>query len=1009
VWLSVTSLSFDISALELLLPLTTGARVQIASRDVVADGRKLADLVARSGASIMQATPAGWTLLLESGWSGHPGLKALCGGEAMTADLAGALKACGVELWNMYGPTETTIWSAAGCIDDSQVITLGEAIHDTQLCLVDDSGLAVPIGGVGELCIGGANLARGYLNRPGLTAERFVPSPFGARGERLYRTGDLCRHRSDGTIEFLGRLDQQIKLRGFRIEPGEIEALLRAQDGVSQAVVVGRKDERGETRLVAYVVIDAATTPTPLLASQLREQLKKHFPDHMVPSAVLVLDALPLTPNGKLDRRALPAPETGVETAAYVEPRTPTEKVLAAIWADVLGVAQVSAQDDFYLLGGHSLLAVRVVSRIGRALGRAISLQTLFMHPVLADLAAAIDRQVLAPFGQAIVRRPAGQDRLPLSPGQERLWFLWCLEPESPAYNISGALRLDGELDTAALRAALQGVVERHESLRVHIEERDGAAWQVVGAKPDFGWATCNLSTLPEPRRPAKLTQQLEEAAAAPFDLRRGKLLRAKLIKLSEREHVLAVAMHHIVSDGWSIAVLLRELAELYAAARNSRAINLPDLPIQYGDYALWQRTSLDNVELAAQLAYWRERLGSTHPVLALPVDRVRRGPRGTAGGRFICDLPVDMAAALGRLSQARRVTLFMTLLAAFDVLLARYSGQRDIRIGVPVVGRRQLETEGLIGFFVNTLVIRAEFDGTMRFGALLAQVRERVLEAQANQDVPFTRLLEILRPERHVSHTPLFQVMFSLDPADDSVPDFPGLRLSRLASETGATQFDLTLTAREMAAGLQLSFGYAHDIFDAATIKRIAAHYVEILHSVCRDGDIRLGEIGFGGPVAAAPMIYPFHPVMERIAAQAAARPDAEAIGCEGSRLRYGELAAWSNRIARRLRRLGVKADERVGLCVERSPGLVAGAAGRCRGGNWPDGESRAAAAGRAGHASSAPAARGRSGRAFAPGGAAARGHAEHADARRLGDRAGAVRRRPAGGVRHHGIGTAG
>ena len=929
VWLSVTSLSFDISALELLLPLTTGARVEIASRDVVADGRKLSDLVARCGASIMQATPAGWTLLLEGGWSGRPGLKALCGGEAMPADLAAALKACGVELWNMYGPTETTIWSAAGRVDDNQFITLGEAIHDTQLCVVDDSGLAVPMGGVGELCIGGANLARGYLNRPGLTAERFVPSAYGAPGERLYRTGDLCRLRSDGTIEFLGRLDQQIKLRGFRIEPGEIEALLRSQDGVSQAVVAGRKDARGEMRLVAYVVVDAAAAPAPLLASQLREQLKTHLPDHMVPSAVVVLDALPLTPNGKIDRRALPAPETAVEAVAYVAPRTPTEKALAAIWADVLGVEQVGAQDDFYLLGGHSLLAVRVVSRIGRAFARAISLQTLFTHPILADLAAAIDRQVLAPSGPVIAPRPAGQDWLPLSPGQERLWFLWCLEPESPAYNISGALQLDGELDAAALRAALQGLVERHESLRVHVEERDGAAWQVVDAEPGFGWATCNLSTLPAPRRPAKLTQQLEEAAAAPFDLRRGKLLRARLIKLSEREHVLAIAMHHIVSDGWSIAVLLRELAELYAAASASRAVNLPALPVQYGDYALWQRASLNHVEQSAQLAYWRERLGSAHPVLALPVDRARRGPRGTAGGRLVHDLPRDIAAALGRLSQAHRVTLFTTMLAAFDVLLARYSGQRDIRIGVPVAGRRQLETEGLIGFFVNTLVIRAEFDGMTPFGTLLAQVRERVLEAQANQDVPFTRLVEMLQPERHVSHTPLFQTMFSLDPADDRMPDFPGLKVSRLASETGATQFDLTLTVRETPAGLQLSFGYAHDIFDVSTIERIAAHYVEILRGVSRDADLRVGEIELGVRSANVPITYPFRPVVERFAAQAAMRPEAEAIGCEGARLRYGELATWSNRIARRLQRLGVAADERVGLCVERSPGMVAGLLG--------------------------------------------------------------------------------
>jgi amino acid adenylation domain-containing protein/non-ribosomal peptide synthase protein (TIGR01720 family) len=845
----------------------------------------------------------------------------------MPPDLAAALLSCGVELWNMYGPTETTIWSAAGRIARGGAVTLGEAIHATELHLIDESGQPVPAGGIGELCIGGANLARGYLNRPGMTADRFVPDPFGAPGHRLYRTGDLCRWRTGG-LEFLGRLDQQIKLRGFRIELGEIEAELRALEGVAQAVVAGREDVPGDKRLVAYLVPHQRGRHED--AARLREQLRTRLPDYMVPSQFVVLDALPMTPNGKIDRRALPAPENFEAARVHVEPRSPTEKILAGIWADVLGVAQVGALDDFHLLGGHSLTAMRLVSRISRALDRAVSLQTLFAHPVLADLAVEIDRQTPAVAAAAIARRPIGQDRLPLSQEQERLWFLWCLEPQSPAYNLSGALRIVGELDVAALQNALKALTVRHESLRIRVEEADGVASQVIEAAPEFAWSTWNLTTLPEARRPAKLEQQLREVAAAPFDLRRGKLLRARLVKLGAHEQVLVLAMHHIIADGWSIGVLLKELSALYAAAHAGTDAKLPALPIRYGDYVLWQRERLSSASLDQQLDYWRARLGDEHPLLALPADRPRRGTRQTAGGRVVRIVQASVTAALGGLSRTRQATLFMTLLAAFDALLARYSGQQDIRVGIPVTGRQRTETEGLIGFFVNTLVLRAEFSGAMPFGALLAQVRERMLEAQANQDLPFAQLIEALQPERDPSHPPLFQVMFNLEHGEeDAFLDWPGLELSRLAADTGATQSDLTLTVRESKDGLRLSFGYASDLFDATTIEQLAAHYEDILGAVCADPDVRIGHVALRGTAPAPALIYPFRPVTARIAAQAAARVNAEAVSCQGSRLSFGELEGWSNRIARRLRRLGVGFEERVGLCVERSAGLVAGLLG--------------------------------------------------------------------------------
>ena len=926
--LQSSTINFDVALHELLPALCMGGRVVMRGAQLW-DLERLSGVLAAEAVTFSRIPTAYWQQWLRDLPPDLPSLRQVTvGGEGLPGDAlarwqAGPLRH--VRLDNLYGPTETAIaalYRETIAEDAGEVIVpIGRPYPGRRAAVLDGDGNMAPVGGLGELCIGGRSLARGYLNRPGLTAERFVPDPFGASGSRLYRSGDLCRQRADGTVEFLGRLDEQIKLRGYRIELGEVEAALRGCAGVrdAAAAVKGAGEAR---RLVGYVT-------GPADAAEMRAALSRRLPEHMVPASIVVLDALPLMPNGKVDRNVLPEPEFVANS--YVAPRTPIEATLCRIWEEVLGIPQIGITDNFFERGGHSLLAMQVVSRIRQALDREVALRLVFERPVLADLAATLAGQDEA-AGSTIMPRPVGQNRLPLSYGQERLWFLWKLEPDSAAYNSVGAIRLTGELDAAACRQALHSLVFRHEALRTRFEERDGITVQVIGdtAAPD--WSEIDLGAIPAVEREDYLAAHLRAFASQSFDLVSGPLVRAELVRVDDREHVLALALHHIVSDGWSVEILLRELAAFYSASVLSVDAALPALPIQYGDYALWQREQLTEAALSEHLAYWRGRLGEEHPMLELPADRVRSGPRSTAGEHVALSVPASVTEGLRRLSRSRDATLFMTLLAAFDVLLHRYSGQGDIRIGVPVAGRSRVETEGLIGFFVNTLVIRAEVSGSLRFDALLAQVRERVLEAQAHQDLPFGQLVAALQPDRSLSHTPLFQVLFNMQPAENDGPlAFSELTATVEAIEIEAAQFDLTVDAAETPAGLDLMLRYATDLFDASTIERLAGHYVELLEQLAEGAvDVRLSELRLTVPALEAPSVsYPFVSVLERIALQVAAHGTTEAVSYENDRLSYGDLAVWSNRIGRRLKRLGIGCEARVGLCVERSVGLVAGVLG--------------------------------------------------------------------------------
>ncbi|MEA8454627.1 pyoverdine non-ribosomal peptide synthetase PvdD, partial [Pseudomonas aeruginosa] len=786
----------------------------------------------------------------------------------------------------------------------------------------------VPRGAVGELYIGRAGLARGYLRRPGLSATRFVPNPFpGGAGERLYRTGDLARFQADGNIEYIGRIDHQVKVRGFRIELGEIEAALAGLAGVRDAVVLAH-DGVGGTQLVGYVVADSAEDAERLRES-LRESLKRHLPDYMVPAHLMLLERMPLTVNGKLDRQALPQPDASLSQQAYRAPGSELEQRIAAIWAEILGVERVGLDDNFFELGGHSLLATRVISRVRQEQQLDASLKALFERPVLEAFAQGLERTTDAVSTIPLADR---QQPLALSFAQERQWFLWQLEPESAAYHIPSALRLRGRLDVDALQRSFDSLVARHETLRTRFRLEGGRSYQQV--QP-----AVSVSIEREQFGEEGLIERIQAIVVQPFDLERGPLLRVNLLQLAEDDHVLVLVQHHIVSDGWSMQVMVEELVQLYAAYSQGLDVVLPALPIQYADYALWQRSWMEAGEKERQLAYWTGLLGGEQPVLELPFDRPRPARQSHRGAQLGFELPRELVEAVRALAQREGASSFMLLLASFQALLYRYSGQADIRVGVPIANRNRVETERLIGFFVNTQVLKADLDGRMGFDELLAQARQRALEAQAHQDLPFEQLVEALQPERNASHNPLFQVLFNHQSEIRSVTpevQLEDLRLEGLAWDGQTAQFDLTLDIQEDENGIWASFDYATDLFDASTVERLAGHWRNLLRGIVANPRQRLGEL----PLLDAPerrqTLSEWNPaqreyavqgtLQQRFEEQARQRPQAVALILDEQRLSYGELNARANRLAHCLIARGVGADVPVGLALERSLDMLVG-----------------------------------------------------------------------------------
>ncbi|WP_052310636.1 non-ribosomal peptide synthetase [Granulicella mallensis] len=938
IWTLFHSFAFDFSVWEIWGALLHGGRLIVVPQIVTRSPRQFYELLCTQHVTILNQTPSAFRQLIaaqEENPLQHSLRCVVFGGEALNVSLLKPWyertqnQAC--LLINMYGITETTVHVTYRELTALDAVSLtgspiGRRIPDLRIYILDEQRKPVPIGMSGELYVGGAGVGRGYLNRAELTAERFIASPFVA-GDRLYKTGDLARYLSDGNIEYLGRNDFQVKIRGFRIELGEIESLLCQHAGVGEAVVVARGAAE-DKRLVAYYT---AAVGASVEVELLRGHLSATLPGYMVPSAYVRMESFPLSPNGKLDRKALPAPDDEAYVRrGYEAPVGEMEETVARVFAEVLGVERVGRNDSFFELGGHSLMAMRVLSRLHSAKLR-IDVRDLFSYPVVQDLAARIPFLELALL-PAIERVQEHQD-LPLSFAQQRLWFLSQMEGVSEAYHMPAALRLSGTLNQAALQFALDRIVARHEVLRTRFVVVEGEPVQRIdGAEAGFTLERRDLSGVPDQEE--RLSILVVEEARAGFDLERGPLVRGCLVRLGEQEHALLVTMHHIVSDGWSIGILVKEFGALYAASCAQEVDPLPELSIQYGDYAHWQRQWLGGEALEPQAEYWGRTLSGSPTLLSLPSDYRRPAQQSYAGGRVSLELDRDLTERLKALSQRHGTTLFMTVLSGFAVLLSRLSGEQDVVIGTPVANRTQRETEELIGFFVNMLALRVDFTGQPTVSELLKRVRQTSIGAQAHQELPFEQVVERLKPSRSLAHSPIFQVMFAWQNNEVSDLDLPGLRLSGLESESSVAKFDLTLDLSETDAGIVGSLEYATSLFRSETVERYGQYLVRLLEAMTRGEDERVSQLSmlpaeereqllveWNATEVAYPSESTVHGLFE---AQVEGSPESTALVFEEERVSYGELNCRANRLAHELVALGVRPDDRVAICVERSVAMV-------------------------------------------------------------------------------------
>ncbi|HEU0088339.1 MAG TPA: non-ribosomal peptide synthase/polyketide synthase [Pseudonocardiaceae bacterium] len=934
--LQFSSPSFDASVLELCMALPAGAALVVPPPGPLL-GEALAEILAERAVTHALIPPVALaTVPPETASTGLPQFHTvIVGGDACTPELVNRW-APGRRLINAYGPTEATVvstWSRPLVAGEGGAPPIGQPIWNTQAYVLDDALRPVPVGVPGVLYVAGGGLARGYLNRPGLTAQRFVANPFGEPSSRMYCTGDVVRWTFDGELVFVGRVDEQVKIRGFRVEPGEIETLLRKHPHVNEAVVIARETspagqhEPGAKRLVAYVVPAGKVT---LVPGELRAMVAGSLPDYMVPAGFVVLDRMPLSPNGKLDRRALPEPGDVEPRRGSVAPRTGNERIVAQIWAELLGVAEIGIDDDFFELGGDSILSFRALSRIRAAFGVALSARAVFDARTIARLVELLPA-VPAHRDEGI--RPVPRDRpLPLSAVQQRLWFMDDLTCGGTEYNTGVGLRLSGALNLDALRTALDALAGRHESLRTTFDTVDGHGMQVVATGGDIPLRTVEVSTVDPAERDAAVEQALAEELSRPFDLRRGPLTRAVLVRLAENDHVLMLSQHHIVTDGWSVGVLVDELAELYAAGVRRVPAGLPQLPIQYLDFAGWQRERLSGPGLAEHLDYWKHKLADL-PVLELPTDRPRPHLRTTSGAVHRRDLPADLVAALTRVGREHDATLFMTLVAAVQLLLSRYIHQQDIAIGTATSGRNRRELENLVGFFVNTVVLRSAVNGARTFREFLTEVRETVLEAFAHDEVPFDRLVEELQPQRDPSRTPLVQAMVVLQNAIVRPREVDGLRITEHDLPRPSARFDLVVEFLPRDDSLSLVLEYNTDLFDTATAERMAGHLQMLLAGIVTEPRRPLAELPLLTEAERQQLLVEWTdtgqavtpvPLAELFEAQVRRTPNLPAVVSDGGVLTFAEVEARANRLAHLLIACGAGPERVVALVLPRSVEIV-------------------------------------------------------------------------------------
>ncbi|MDI3230303.1 non-ribosomal peptide synthetase, partial [Serratia marcescens] len=937
-WCLFHSFAFDFSVWEIWGAWLYGGQLFIVPQAIARSAPDFYHFVCRSGITVLNQTPSAFKAFIQA--QAHSEARQqlreiVFGGEM--------LKPCDLAPWfarpenrqtrliNMYGITETTVHVTYRPLSaqDTAITTspIGSRIPDLRMYLLGADGEPVPMGAIGELFVGGEGVARGYLNRPELTAERFLDDPFNrAPGARMYRTGDLARYLPGGDIEYLGRNDQQVKIRGFRIECGEVEAQLSTDPRVRSVAVDAIDDGDGGKRLVAWVV-PAPEAERATLATGLRQHLQARLPDYMVPVAYVWLEALPLTGNGKLDKRALPVPQVDAYVReAYAPPQGEAENLLAAIWRELLGIERVGRYDHFFELGGHSLMAVRLANRVQQA-GWQLPLQALFASPVLHVLAQALE---VAPAQEPLPILPVARDGdLPLSFAQQRLWFLTQLEGMSETYHIPLALRLHGRLDRQALQHSLDALYARHESLRSRfITREDRPQVQILPAN-GLPLAFHDLR-----RHPAQADKLCRQAATQPFDLTQGPLVRAALIRLADEEHLFLLTCHHIISDGWSTGILLRELGALYGALRRGDADPLPPLTLQYPDYAAWQRRYLTPERLAAQAQYWRETLIGAPALLTLPTDRPRPTVQSFSGGEVPIAIDAELTQALRQFSRQHGGTLFMTVLAAWSLVLARMAGQQELVIGTPEANRGRLETESLVGFFVSTLALRIDLRDDPDLPTLIARIRHTVLTAQENRDLPFEQVVELVNPPRHLGYTPLFQVMLAWQ--DGSVRDIPlpGLQAELAGLEYSAAKFDLTLDLADTGEGISGTLNFATALFDRATAERYGVYLVQALRAMTLNSPRSVSHIDLLPPAEREHLLHGWnrterdYPLDQTLAAlfeqQVRRTPHATALVSGTESLSYAQLNARANRLAHALIARGVGPDSRVAVCAERGLNMV-------------------------------------------------------------------------------------
>ncbi|MFB4285730.1 amino acid adenylation domain-containing protein [Nonomuraea sp. MTCD27] len=914
---SVTTVSFDIATIELFLPLIVGARTIVATHDEAADPVRLAETIRGVSHPVLQATPATWHILRDTGFRPPEGFLALCGGESLPPDLARWLAEGSAAAWDVYGPTETTVWSSTALLNRDGGVAEWQPVRETRIHVLDELLRPVPRGTAGELYIGGSGLARGYLGRPDLTAACFLPDPHApVPGARLYRTGDLARERADGSVEILGRLDNQVKIRGHRVELGEVETALAAHPGVGRAVVHPRPGPSGTPMLVAYVTAACGQAPP---REELRAHLATRLPAYMLPGAYVVMDAFPLNSNGKVDRNALPQP--GVDGSREIAPpRDHLERVLVAAWAEVLGVARVGIHDRFLDLGGDSLAAARLLSRLRAALEADLPLAVLLREETPAGQAAQLrDLLPRAPREQPITPAPRGRD-LPLSPGQEGLWFVEQVQAGGYANTILAEYRVRGPLDVDALRVAVEHVAARHEPLRTVFPSVDGQPVQRVRDRAQVEFT---------------MRASLDQAAAAPFDLTRGPLMRVVAAELGQEEHLVSFQWHHLVFDGWSRGVFFGELARAYQAVSAGACPELPSPPVRYADVSTWERRRLADGRIEHALAYWRDQLSGAPSALALPFDRPRPATPTFAGAHVEHAVADDDVAGLRRLCAQQRVTLYTALLAALAILLGRHCRTDDVVVGSPSANRPEPEMEELIGFFVSTLVLRLDLSDEPSLAGLLSHVRDTAIDAHAHRDVPFERLVEDLRPVRQAGRNPLFQVMFAYEGAETGELELDGLSVEAIPVESGRARFDLVFTVRESRrGGLSVELEYSTDLFDGSTAERLVAHYLRLLHSLTVAApDTGIDALEMATPADRAWLArldaaeLPDHgqaTVHGLVAEQARRTPAAYAVSDEQGTLTYAELDERAGRLARRLLANGAGPEVVVGVHVRPGVGAV-------------------------------------------------------------------------------------